>query len=77
MGIMSSFSNTFPVTPQQVKGIVKKNAKKQDMIDWALQTYPELNWKDFNKGDWEHLADALATFQVYKDGDNSPPKYSI
>lgn len=66
MGIMSSFPNTFPVTPNQVKDIVKKNAKKQEMIDWALNEYKGLNWKDFNKGDYEHLADALATFHVYK-----------
>jgi len=67
MGIMSSFPNTYVVTPNQVKCVVKKNAKKSDMIDWALRLHPELNWNDFNKGDWEHLSDALATFHVYKD----------
>lgn len=61
------------VTPSEVKmaGFGVKTATKDEMIEWALQTYPAANWlryaqngKTYKKGEPsaanEHLADAVA-----------------
>lgn len=53
------------VTPIEVKtmSVGKKNASKKEMIDWAYNLYPDLDWfwhggKLQNKN--EHMADAIA-----------------
>lgn len=69
-GIMSSTNvPLISLTPTQVKmaSVGKRTASKSEMIDWAVETYPELNWlKRKSKGELvlvkknEHLADAVA-----------------
>ena len=54
------------VTPDEVKkaSVGKKTASKQEMMDWAYEKYPGLNW-DINKSTGklknknEHMADAI------------------
>ncbi|NQZ54722.1 MAG: hypothetical protein HRT93_10800 [Piscirickettsiaceae bacterium] len=57
------------VTPSEVKlmSVGKKTATKQEMIEWAMDAYPDAGWKmRKSKGvlvpmnDNEHLADAVA-----------------
>jgi Holliday junction resolvasome RuvABC endonuclease subunit len=54
------------VTPIEVKvrSIGKKTASKKEMIDWAYNLYPSLNWS-YHAGKLqqanEHMADAIAT----------------
>lgn len=53
------------VTPIEVKKAVagKKTVSKRDMIDWASNLYPELQWKWNGKrlqNKNEHMADAIA-----------------
>ncbi len=57
------------VTPSEVKlaAVGNKNASKQQMIDWATDTFPEANWFSHKRGGNvhytgknEHVADALA-----------------
>lgn len=53
------------VNPIEVKvaSVGKKSASKKEMIDWAIDLYPDLNWIRHNgkiTNANEHLADALA-----------------
>lgn len=65
------------VTPTDVKKVVgKRQTSKKEMIEWAVDCFPEAPWlrtKDKNqriKNDNEHLADALAViFAGEKKGD--------
>lgn len=50
------------VTPNQVKAVVGKHASKADIIQWAHERHPAVNWlkkggRLLNKN--EHLADAI------------------
>lgn len=55
------------VTPDEVKkaSVGKKTASKQEMMEWAYNLYPDVNW-DINKSTGqlknknEHMADAIA-----------------
>lgn len=66
-----------PVTPSEVKFAAtgSKHAAKQEMIEWAVEKYPDAPWlryksngKTFKKGDIhadnEHLADACAAIHA-------------
>ena len=81
MGILGSIrAEGIPlieVTASEVKKAAtgNKNATKQQMIDWAVDLYPEANWpvhrqngKNFNKGDIvdkaEHVADGLGAIHA-------------
>ena len=71
VGVLASISTPFiEVTPAEVKlaGFGCKTATKMEMIDWAFDKHPEIQWKTRNSGgkkvltnDNEHIADALAT----------------
>lgn len=61
------------VSPTEVKmaTVGKKNASKQEMIDWAMSLYPDVNWlMRKSKGKLvptnanEHLADAVAVIHA-------------
>ncbi|WP_370242940.1 hypothetical protein [Marisediminitalea sp.] len=61
------------VTPEEVKVAAtrKKTATKQDMIDWALQQYPQLPWLTRKRKGFmeyiaknEHLADAIGAIHA-------------
>lgn len=66
-----SFTNIpfFQITPQQVKlaTVGSKTATKQEMIAWAFNLYPSINWpitnrngkKSVTASKAEHLADAI------------------
>lgn len=43
--INTSFPKVIEVTPGEVKLNVKKNASKQEMIEWATKKHPEADWK--------------------------------
>jgi Holliday junction resolvasome RuvABC endonuclease subunit len=71
VGVMASCSiPLIQVTPTEVKVAAtgNKNATKQEMIEWAVEKYPDAAWLRYkSKGQMEltasneHLADALAT----------------
>ncbi|TSP14010.1 crossover junction endodeoxyribonuclease RuvC [Cupriavidus campinensis] len=61
------------VTPSEVKLVATgyKNATKQEMIEWAMQKYPEAPWLRVKRGGVmvptnanEHLADAVAAIEA-------------
>lgn len=62
------------ITPTEVKlaGPGKKDATKQEMIQWALAAHPEANWPYHTQkgecrvveGKAEHMADAVATLHA-------------
>lgn len=64
----------FEVNPIEVKlaGAGRKNATKQEMIDWAMRTHPEANWPTYkHNGETlisetkaEHQADAVAAIHA-------------
>lgn len=64
----------FELTPTEVKVVATgdKNASKQQMINWATQKYPNLNWPtEVRKGavkiiasKAEHMADAVAAAEA-------------
>lgn len=64
----------FELTPLEVKraAVGRKTASKAEMIAWATQTYPTLNWpRHMVNGELrvsetkaEHMADALATIHA-------------
>lgn len=48
----------------KMASVGRKSASKDDMIEWAVKQYPNLNWARHNKKITkanEHLADAVAT----------------
>ena len=73
MGIFASASNPhnklIGVTPIDVKkaALGKNNGSKDEMIEWAMILYPDLNWPMRNSkgkcvpisGKCEHMADAI------------------
>lgn len=71
VGLLASVScPIIEVTPAEVKlmSVGSKTASKAEMIEWATDLYPELNWKTVKRkgalaytNDNEHLADAIAT----------------
>lgn len=60
----------FEVYPSEVKvaAVGHSNAKKREMIDWAMKAHPEANWPMYKKNGQvlvseaqaEHMADAIA-----------------
>ena len=74
IGVMASLNKSFiQVSPSEVKMAVigRKTAPKHEMIDWAMKTYPALDWKTKRvKGvttpvnENEHMADALAVIHA-------------
>lgn len=57
------------VTPHEVKmaSVGHKSASKREMIDWAHEKYPTLDWAMHNgkvQNKMEHLADALAVIHA-------------
>lgn len=64
----------FEVTPTEVKlaGAGSKNAAKHEMIQWAVNTYPEVDWpvhskmgaKKISETKAEHMADAVAAIHA-------------
>lgn len=64
----------YEITPTEVKlaATNNPNASKTDMLDWAVNTYPDLAWPRYkkngetliNKGKAEHMADAIATIHA-------------
>lgn len=59
------------VTPTQVKlhSVGDRKATKDQMIDWAVSLYPDLNWPIKSngriiKGQAEHLADAIGVLHA-------------
>lgn len=76
MGVLSACPiPIIQLTPTQVKvaSVGSKTASKEDMIEWAYNLYPHLNWvkgtvKSKNVGNLanknEHLADAIATLHA-------------
>lgn len=78
IGILSSLRATgvtiYEVTPTEVKlaTVGTKTATKSQMITWAYDTYPGINWPMYKKGGLscvceskaEHMADAIATIHA-------------
>jgi len=76
MGILSgSPLPLIQLTPKEVKeaAVGNPNASKEEMIAWAYEKYPDLNWikgdsRSKNPGNLanknEHLADAIATLHA-------------
>ena len=64
----------FEVTPTEVKiaAVNQKNASKQDMINWAVDLYPNAGWPSYKKNgakiisasSAEHMADAVAAIHA-------------
>lgn len=64
----------FEVTPTEVKlaGPGNKNASKQEMIQWALEKYPDVEWPTYKRNGSssvsgtkaEHMADAVAAIHA-------------
>jgi len=62
------------ITPEDVKlaGTGNPNASKKDMVDWAVATYPQVEWPTQTKRGItsivarkaEHLADALGAIRA-------------
>lgn len=55
------------VQPKDVKNMMGKNANKSTIIEWAVKTYPNLNWLRYGKKitrQNEHCADAIAIAHV-------------
>jgi len=66
IGVVATFNDTVPITPMEAKKAMgNSKAKKPEIIKWAIEKYPKLNWADFNKGDLEHIADAIAIGLAY------------
>lgn len=78
IGVLGSLRATgipfFEVTPTEVKlaGHGSKTATKQEMIDWAVSLYPNINWPFYTKkgqklvseSKAEHMADAIAAIHA-------------
>lgn len=74
IGILSTTSVPYVgVSPMDVKlnSVGHKNASKDEMIDWAIDLYPDLNWKTYKRNGKilyskanEHLADAIAVIHA-------------
>lgn len=79
IGVIASAKHRTPVpfyevTPTQVKLFVSgsKKASKQEIIDWAVNKYPNVNWpykiikgqKSIITGQAEHMADAVAAIHA-------------
>jgi len=74
LGVLASCpAPIIQVTPSEVKEIAigHKNATKQEMIDWAVEKYPDAPWFREKKGGVlrplnknEHLADATAAIEA-------------
>ena len=73
LGVVGALNNelskVIEVTPAQVKKVVgNDNPSKEEMIDWALDMHPDINFPTYKKGKClyissaqaEHLADSLA-----------------
>jgi len=65
IGILAGLENLTTVSPNQVKNIVGKNATKDEIIEWGMRKYPELNWPK-TKAKQEHIADSLAVMETLR-----------